>query len=86
VVTLAFVLIPLIAAIIILFVNDLLYQQLLSGLVLIVLSSFAFLLFTSSESLIFTLPHFANIVLIFADILLLFYFISQGRVYNNNKV
>lgn len=83
---LAFILIPLIAAIIILFVQNILYQQLLSGLVLIVLSFFAFLLFTSSESLIFALPHFVDIAVIFADIILLFYFITQGRVYSDNKV
>lgn len=83
---LAFILIPLIAAGAILFVQNLLYQQLLSGLVLIVLSFFAFLFFTSSESLIFTLPHWVDMVVIFADILLLFYFINQGRVYSDNKV
>ena len=85
-VALAFILIPLIAATIVLFVQNILYQQLLSGLVLIVLSFFAFLLFTSSESLIFALPHFVDIAVIFADIILLFYFINQGRVYSDNKV
>ena len=83
---LTFILIPLIAASVILFVQNILYQQLLSGLVLIVLSFFAFLLFTSSESLIFALPHLVDIAVIFADIILLFYFIHQGRVYNDNKV
>jgi len=83
---LAFVLIPLLAGSVILFVQNILYQQLVSGLVLIVLSFFAFLLFTSSNSLIFALPHLADMALIFADIILLFYFIIQGRIYNDYKV
>lgn len=82
---LALILLPIAAALLILF-SPIRMQYLWSAAILVSGSILSVSLFISPESASFHLPSLLNILIIAADIILLLYFLSQGRKFNSLKV
>ncbi|MDD2951507.1 MAG: hypothetical protein PHU29_12035, partial [Sulfuricurvum sp.] len=82
---LTLILLPIAAAFLILFSSKYI-QYFLSVAVLASGSYYSILLFTSAENVSFYLSSFFNTVIIAADIVLLLYFLYQGKKYNSLKV
>ncbi len=83
---LALVLLPIIASFLVLLVPLGRAQYVVSGVVLAMLSGIAFALYTSMGLLTFQLSHTINLAIVVADVLLLLFFLYQGRVFNHPKV
>lgn len=80
------VLLPIIAAFLVLVVPLGRAQYGVVGAVLALLSGVTFALYNSLGTFSYQLPPFINILIIAADVMLLFFFLYQGRVYNHPKV
>lgn len=80
------VLLPIIAAFLVLVVPLGRAQYGVAGAVLALLSGVTFALYNSLGTFSYQLPPFINILLIAADVTLLLFFLYQGRVYNYPKV
>lgn len=80
------VLLPIIAAFLVLVVPLGRAQYGVVGAVLALLSGVTFALYNSLGTFSYQLPPFINILIIAADVTLLLFFLYQGRVYNHPKV
>ncbi|MGA9046373.1 proton-conducting transporter membrane subunit [Sulfuricurvum sp.] len=83
---LALVLLPIIAAFLLLSIPLGRSQYIVSGAVLVLLSGVAFALYNSFGSFTYHLSSFMNIFIIAADVLLLLFFLYQGKLFNHPKV
>jgi len=83
---LVLILLPIIAAFLVLLVPLGRSQYIVSGAVLALLSGVTFALYNSFGIFTFYLPHSMNILIVIADVVLLLFFLYQGRVFNHPKV
>jgi ech hydrogenase subunit A len=83
---LVLVLLPIIAALLLGLFPYQRLQYIISGATLALLSIVALSLYTSLSNFSFHLPYNLNILIVAADVILLLFFLYQGRKFNNMKV
>lgn len=83
---LALVLLPIIAAFLVLLFPLGRAQYIVSGAVLALLSGIAFALYNSFGTFTFHFPHGINSLVVIADVVLLLFFFYQGKLFNHPKV
>lgn len=83
---LTLILLPIIASILLLMLPNQRAQYVVITAVLFFLGIGAFSLYTSMGLLTFQLSHTMNVAIVAADVLLLLFFLYQGRVFNHPKV
>jgi ech hydrogenase subunit A len=83
---LTLVLLPIIASFIVLLLPNARAQYVLASGVLFLLSLGAFSLYTSMDVLTFRLSHTMNVAIVVADVVLLLFFLYQGKLFNHPKV
>ncbi len=83
---LTLILLPIVASLLVLIVPYQRVQYSLATAVLFLLTIAAFSLYTSMGVLRFHIPSILNIVIVAADVVLLLFFLYQGKVFNHPKV
>jgi ech hydrogenase subunit A len=85
-IVLVLVLLPIIASFILLLLPNARAQYVLASGVLFLLSLGAFSLYTSMDVLTFQLSPTMNVAIVVADVVLLLFFLYQGKLFNHPKV
>ncbi|HLD22493.1 MAG TPA: proton-conducting transporter membrane subunit, partial [Sulfuricurvum sp.] len=83
---LTLILLPIVASFLLLLLPNQRAQYVLTTAVLFLLSLGAFSLYTSMGLLTFQLSHTMNVAIVAADIVLLLFFLYQGKLFNHPKV
>jgi ech hydrogenase subunit A len=85
-IVLILILLPIAAALLVLFLPLERYAYIVTGAVLALLSGVVFALYTSLGTLIYQLSPLINSIIVIADVTLLLFFLYQGRLHNHPKV